>query len=70
MPSLEDLPEHMTLAEAAERVEMRVPTLRKAIKAGELEAYIPRGRDPLRAGPGQGYRITKAALTRWFFGQQ
>ncbi len=72
MPSADQLarlPEHLTLAEAAAAVEMTVPTLRKAIKAGELEAFIPRGRDPLHAGRGQGYRITREALTRYYFRQ-
>lgn len=67
--SLDDLPTIMTLAEAAQAVEMKVPTLRVAIKRGELDAFIPRGREPLRAGPGQGYRITREALTRYYFRQ-
>jgi len=67
--TLEDLPEIMTLVEAAARVEMQPLTLRKEIKVGSLEAFIPRGREPLRAGRGQGYRITREALQRWYFGQ-
>lgn len=72
---LEDLPELMDLAAAAKAVEMTPLTLRKAIKrfqAGDktgLEAFIPRGKDPLRAGPGLGYRITREALQRWYFGK-
>lgn len=56
------------LAGAAAAVRMSVPTIRAAIRNRELEATIPRGRDPLRAGPGLGYRITREALTRWYFG--
>lgn len=67
--SIDDLPEIMTLADAAQRVGMSVTTLRKEIKAGALVAFIPRGREPLRAGPGLGYRITKQALTSWYFRQ-
>lgn len=61
------LPDDLTLKEAAAAVEMTEPTLRKAIKEGELEAYIPRGRDPLRAGRGQGYRIKRVNLQAWYF---
>lgn len=67
--TLEDLPDLMTLAEASAAIEMSIPTMRVAIKRGELEAFIPRGREPLRAGRGQGYRITRDALTRFYFRQ-
>lgn len=66
--SLDDLPALMDLEAAAKAVQMTVPTLRKEIRKGRLEAFIPRGKEPLRAGPGQGYRITRDALTRWYFG--
>lgn len=66
---LADLPDLMTLQELSVRLEMSVPTLRKAIKSGELEAFIPRGREPLRAGRGMGYRITREAATRYYFRQ-
>lgn len=64
---LEDLPELMTLAQAAEAVRMSVPAVRAAVKSGDLPAFIPRGRDPLRAGRGQGYRIKREDLQRWYF---
>lgn len=67
--SLNDLPALMDLRAAANAVEMHPMTLRQAIRKGELEAFIPRGRVPLRAGPGQGYRITRESLTKWYFGQ-
>jgi hypothetical protein len=66
--TLEDIPELMTLKEAAAAVEMTELTLRTAIKRGELEAFIPRGRDASRAGRGQGYRITREALRAYYFG--
>ena len=66
---LEDLPDLLTLREASVATGFTVATLRTAIKNGELEAFIPRGREPLRAGPGQGYRITREALTRYYFRQ-
>lgn len=64
--TLEELPELMDLGEAANQVSMSVQSLRNAIRAGELAAFIPRGREPLRAGPGQGYRITREALASWY----
>lgn len=65
--TLDDLPELMTLAQAAAAVRMNEHSLRVAIKAGELAAFIPRGRDPLRSGRGQGYRIRREDLQRWYF---
>lgn len=65
--TLDDLPELMTLREAAEAVRMGVPALRAAVKAGDLPAFIPRGRDPLKAGRGQGYRIRREDLQKWYF---
>lgn len=67
--TLDELVEDLyDLAGAAKAVQMSVPTLRTAIRRGELEAFIPRGKDPLRAGPGHGYRITRQALASWYFG--
>lgn len=62
------LAEYLTIGEAAEAVAMSTFTLRRAIRAGELKASIPRGRDPQQAGPGQGYRIHRDELARWFAG--
>jgi hypothetical protein len=58
----------LTLREAAAQVRMAPTTLRYAIWRGELAAFIPRGRDPIHAGPTQGYRIYRADLQRWYFG--
>lgn len=65
--SLADLPDVLTLAEAAAALSTSGATLRAAIKAGDLAAFIPRGRDPRRAGRAMGYRIHKADLQRWYF---
>lgn len=65
--TLEDLPAIMDTAQAAEATQTHPETIRRAIRRNELEAFIPRDRDPLRAGRGQGYRITKESLTSWFF---
>lgn len=66
--TLDDLPAIMDLDDAAARVLMEKTTLRRAIKAGELQAFVPRGKTPGRTGRGQGYRITAAALQAWYFG--
>ena len=64
--TLEDLPLVMTAGEAATAVEVHVETIRRAIRQGNLEAFIPRGRDTAHAGRGQGYRITRESLARWY----
>jgi excisionase family DNA binding protein len=61
------LPETMTLNEAAELLNISVSTLRKAYRAGELTVFAPRGRHPLHMGPGMGYRVARAELQRWYF---
>lgn len=63
-----DAPEILTLGEAARLTGYRLPTIRDAVKSGELPGFIPRGRDPGRTGPGNGYRVFRADLQRWFFG--
>jgi hypothetical protein len=65
--SLDDAPT-LTLVEAAAKVDMAPSTLRTAIRRGELEAFLPRGKHPGRTGPGKGYRIRIAELERWFLG--
>lgn len=67
--NLDDIPDLMDIIEAADIVGMHPLTIRRAIYSGELEATIPRGRAPLRAGRSQGYRITRAALQRWYFNE-
>jgi len=64
---LADLPDLLTLRDAAEAVRMTVLTMRRAVKSGDLPAFIPRGRDPIRAGRGQGYRIRREDLQAWYF---
>lgn len=65
---LEGLADILTLDEAAHAVHLSEDTLRRAIKSGELHAFIPRGRTPARAGRGMGYRIFRRELSRWYFG--
>lgn len=64
---LEDIPETMSVKEAAAVLGVQHYTIRRAIWRGELEAVMPRGRDPQRAGR-MGYRITREALRSWYFG--
>ncbi len=66
---LEDLADTLTLQEAARAVAMDERTLRRAIRRGELPAFLPRGREPLRVGRGQGYRISREDLQTWYFGR-
>ncbi len=65
---LADLPDVLTLQEAAAVVGMDHRTLRRAIHRGELAAFLPRNRPALRVGRGQGYRIHRDDLTNWYFG--
>lgn len=58
-----------TIPEAAAQLGIHERTVRAAIKSGELEAFLPRGKtDPRRAGPGLGWRIRSRDLHTWFFG--
>ena len=66
--TFEDMPELLTVKEATEALRMSKDTLYVAIRSGELPAFIPRGRDPRRAGRSMGYRIHRADLQRWYFG--
>lgn len=63
-----DLPDLLTLEQARAAVGMSDKAMRDEIKSGALPAFIPRGRDPMKAGRGQGYRIHKADLQAWYFG--
>ncbi len=66
---LEGLADILTLDEAAHAVHLSDDTLRRAIREGELKAFIPRGRKPSKAGRGMGYRIFRRELKRWYFGE-
>lgn len=65
---LELVADLLSVSEAAEVVLVSTQTIRAAIRKGELEAFIPRGRQPKKAGPGMGYRIAKSDLQAWYFG--
>lgn len=66
---LSDIPELMSIKEAAAAVHLSSLTIRNAIRSGALAATIIAGRDPRKAGRGLGYRIHRDALQRWYFGQ-
>lgn len=66
-PSLDE--PMLSLRQAAELVGMNIVTLREAIHAGTLKAYLPRDVPPDRVGRA-GYRIRKPDLQAWFFGKQ
>ena len=74
-PIFEDGPELLTIQQAADGLEIHPRTIREAIKREQatpgtgLPAFIPRGVDPGRTGPGMGYRIKREDLHRWYFGQ-
>jgi hypothetical protein len=61
-------PDMLTLGEAARLCRYKPQTIRDAIKRGELPGFIPRGRLPGKTGPGNGYRIFRSDLQRWYFG--
>ena len=67
LPSF-DAPDILTLGEAARLCGFKPPTIRDAVKSGDLPGFIPRGRSPGRTGPGNGYRVYRSDLQRWFFG--
>lgn len=68
IPTTEDGDPELTVLEAAKLMNLHHRTIRNAIRAGELEAFIPRGKDPRRTGRGLGYRIRQSRLQTWFFG--
>jgi hypothetical protein len=55
-------------AEAALKGHATAWTIKRAIRAGRLKAFIPGGLEPGKGGAGQGYRIKLADLRAWFFG--
>lgn len=73
--TLDDIPEIVTVAEAAAAVRMSQAVLKAAIRRGELEAFIPgigtwksNPTGVKHAGRGRTYRIHRKALARWYFG--
>lgn len=65
--TLDDVPSLLTVGEAAAATRLSPEVIRAAILRGDLEAFIPLGRDPAHAGRGLGYRIHRKALESWFF---
>lgn len=62
-----ELGDELSTTEAAQLLGVHVNTIRRAINAGTLEARVPMGRDPRRAGR-LGYRISRPVLLRWYAG--
>lgn len=57
-----------TITQAAHALRVSPKAIRLAIQQKRLHAFIIGGRDPMKAGRGLGYRITRAELRRWYFG--
>lgn len=64
--TLENLPESMSVREAAATVKVHYQTIYKAIREGKLKAVLPAGAEGKRGGR-FGYRISAAALQAWYF---
>lgn len=62
-------PEILTIMEVSRLLGLNHRTVREAVRSGELESFIIGGREPRRSGRGLGYRITRDALQRWYFGE-
>ena len=60
--------EILDVRQAARLTAVSPQTIQRAIRSGELVAFIPRGRDPAHTGPGLGYRIERLALIAWYWG--
>lgn len=73
-PIFTDGPELLTITEAAEGLGIHRRTVHEAVVREQknpgtgLPAFIPFGKEPGRTGPGQGYRIKREDLHRWYFG--
>lgn len=68
--TLDNVPELVTLREAAAATRLSVEVVRAAIRNGSLPAFMPGGpRNPKAPGRGMGYRIRKGDLQRWYFGE-
>lgn len=64
--SLEDLPDMLTVPEAAKATRLNAESIRRAIRRGELEAIGRAGKRGKNLG-NYGYRIHKATLEAWYF---
>jgi len=58
----------LSIREAGVLLGLTPRTIRLAIRAGKLKAFVVGGRIPERSGAGMGYRIHKADLQAWYFG--
>lgn len=60
------LPPEMTKRQVADELDISTRTVERAIAAGELKGFIPRGRDARHTGQ-MGYRFSAAEVERWYF---
>lgn len=77
--SFENVPDLLDINQAAGATRTSEWIIRQAIRRYResegkdpkgLPAFIPGGRDRQSPGRGQGYRIHKADLHRWYFGEE
>lgn len=66
--TLESLGDIVTAAELAKATHLSLRTIRRAIRRGELPAFLPTARPITALGRGMGYRIYKKDAEAWFFG--
>lgn len=67
--TLENIPDFVDVNQAAAAAKVSVKVIRDACKRGDLPSFIPGARPATAPGRGMGYRIKKADLQAWFFGQ-
>lgn len=68
--TLDNIPELVTVSEAAAATRLSPPLIKAAIRRGDLSAFLPGGpRNVKSPGRGMGYRIRRADLQAWYFGQ-
>lgn len=59
-----------SIVDAARACNLNPAVIRRAIKRGDLPAFLIGGRDPAHAGAGLGYRMKITDVERWFLGQK
>lgn len=68
--TLDNIPDLVTVSEAAAATRLSSDLIKAAIRRGDLPAFLPGGKRDVRSpGRGMGYRITKADLQAWYFGK-
>jgi hypothetical protein len=64
----ETLGELVSVREIVSTGAVSTSTVRRAYRLGELQGFIPAGRDPRRAGR-SGYRFRKSDVLAWLYGK-